>query len=1174
MRDLLTIVAGLLILVLAAALAVPPFVDWREHRQFVDGAITRAAGTEVTTEGAIDIRILPTPRVRIERLRLGSAEPGAASLDAQFVRSEISLTALLHGEVRFHNSRIGRMEIKLPTGAGGDWRAPRALVEDDILKRAWVFEDLRVLQLFLTTTDPRTGRTDQVFAEAVHMQAQSLAGPWRVEGQAGGTPFSVATGEIGQALTSNIKIAAGGDTQKRVSFDGRMRLEPGSDDTVVPRFEGAARFTAGPRDGSPWPITMNAALKASGQEATLENVVLEAGDSGAALRLAGVGRVGFDQPRLVLELEGRRMDLDQALGGEAGERFAAWRPSVELPVEIALKLDSVTYKGEELSGLNARVSLRGEQLRLERLDVTAPGQTQITASGDIALGPGADASGRVRLSSQSADRFAAYLSSLGLGAVPFGDLIEARPLQASADIVAAHPVTSLRNMRVELGEAVLTGALRYTAPEGDGRGRLDAQLALQGLDLNRLPILSGLTQTARGLDLGLVLDARGVGYGAGERAGRIAARIVSEGASLAIERLEIADLAGANATLQGRITPDGRGRIGGRLDARRAAPLVDLVGRFWLGGLVDLVPAFLREGALDTGVLVEQAPATAGGAAPALVTKLSGTASGGGLEVEIQASGGRTRSVVASLSTERVGNWFGMADRPTLARPGRLRVGGGRDGAGRLALDVAGEIGGLRVATPKPLLLNAAEDGFESGETELRSDDLTPFLAAFGQPVTGPVPVAVFGRLARVAGVPRVELAGRVAGSNVEAELFGTSRSDLSGTVSLGRLSLPWLASALALPSPPAPAGTVWPTGRFGPAPPPLLGGTVSVTTASLDLGRGLVAGSARFDLATVQDGFTIRDFEADLLGGQVKGSATISRQGGLGAVIAEGTLANLSLPQLAGQPFMLGRLNAELKVGGSGESVAGIVANLGGAGSLEVASLAVSGADPGAAERAASRALRSDDPLAQGALSGLAAAELDQGPFLSPKAAGQASLVSGSLRIAPLVAEAAGGIWQGSAGIDFRTLTLDLRGSLTARDLPRRWTGAAPYLGLGWAGPVGRPTRTIDVGPLGNGLASVVLSRELERIEIFELDAAERGRINARVEMDRARKAAAEEAARQARLEAERARETERARLEAERLLGGPRPPDVGGELRLPPPGPPLPDTRPPAAGRAATGG
>ena len=56
----------------------------------------------------------------------------------------------------------------------------------------------------------------------------------------------------------------------------------------------------------------------------------------------------------------------------------------------------------------------------------------------------------------------------------------------------APPVASFRNVRVKAGDATLTGNARLTEPEAGGRGRLEAQVALQGLDLDQLPRVSSL----------------------------------------------------------------------------------------------------------------------------------------------------------------------------------------------------------------------------------------------------------------------------------------------------------------------------------------------------------------------------------------------------------------------------------------------------------------------------------------------------------------------------------------------------------------------------------------------------------------------------------------------------------------------------------------------------------
>ena len=53
MRDLLTALAGAVILLLVAALAVPPLIDWPAYRGLVDRAITRSLGVPARSEGRL-----------------------------------------------------------------------------------------------------------------------------------------------------------------------------------------------------------------------------------------------------------------------------------------------------------------------------------------------------------------------------------------------------------------------------------------------------------------------------------------------------------------------------------------------------------------------------------------------------------------------------------------------------------------------------------------------------------------------------------------------------------------------------------------------------------------------------------------------------------------------------------------------------------------------------------------------------------------------------------------------------------------------------------------------------------------------------------------------------------------------------------------------------------------
>jgi hypothetical protein len=450
---------------------------------------------------------------------------------------------------------------------------------------------------------------------------------------------------------------------------------------------------------------------------------------------------------------------------------------------------------------------------------------------------------------------------------------------------------------------------------------------------------------------------------------------------------------------------------------------------------------------------------------------------------------------------------------------------------------LSGDLGGIKVTTTRPFALSAGDDVVDSGEAEIASADVTPFLVLLGDGAATRPPVPVEGRIAlgRDRDASLLQVTGRVAGDPVQARLSVRSRADLQGSVTLERLSMPWFVTSLALNAPPeSRPETLWSPARFGQSGRLLSGGQVSFQVRRLELGRGVVADEARFAAVLTPEGLTLRDVDAGLNGGRLTGAVSITRQGSLASVVAEGALREVPLAAFAGPSPMAARLSATLKVGSSAETLAGLVANLGGAGEARLANLQAPSGDPRALGRAVQAILASDDPLGPGRAQALLADELARAPLESPAVTTQISMVGGTLRLSPFVADSAEATWSGAVSYDLKTLSLDARGNLTAKSNPRGWTGAPPSIGIAWRGPLDRPVREIDPGLLANSLAAIVLQRELERIEAFELDANERLRRTQRREYERQRerdRLAAEEAARQAQIRADQ----ERQRLEAE---------------------------------------
>lgn len=1147
MRDILTIIAAILILILATAVAAPPLISWESHRETIDGMISRASGTEARTEGNISIRLLPEPRIILDRLRLGGKTPDSPTLTADNVHAEIALTPLMSGEVRFTETRIGRADIRVPVSGSGSWRLPPDLVAGSGRSREWAIESLSVGQLLVTTQTADTGRTNQAFAENVHIEGQKLIGPWRVEGTTSGVPFRLVTGELTEDKQVQVKLSGGGDIYPRFDIDARLALDESTGGTTVPVISGKAKVLFGPpaqiaAAGIPIPITVETDFKTQNGAVALSPVSLEAGEGGASLRMTGEGSIGLDTPRIALKLEGRRLDADSFILSSNGQdfktRLQSWSlPPISVPIDLDLKIDSIGLGQEDLTNATLRLSLERGKARLDRIEFNAPGETRVGLEGELGLTNRGGIEGKVALASNASDRLARYLNRINIRS-PFLAVLDGRPVEISSDIAFNNPILSLSRMRLKLGDAVTTGNARYTAPEGDERGKLEAQVAIQNLNLDQLPHLSSVFEATQNTDVGFILEARGVSAGKSQQTGRISARILSDGSALMVEALDIVDLAGANARVSGRIAPDGSGRITGKVTAQRAAPLVDLIGSVWIGGVSKLVPYFLREGALDLQVTTERVAPPPGSSEVRLRTTAKGMAAGGSIDGSVDSVDGRTQSLDLTLATQTTGRWVNRPNVTGLNQPSQVTLRGTRVGSGLFNVTLAGDVAGVQITTQRPFALSESDEVVDSGEAEIATADITPFLLLLGDGagVKPPVPVNARVALGRVRDASSLNITGRVAGYDVQAALNARSRSDIGGEIAVDKLSLPWLTAALALNVPGDPAATsIWSTAKFGQSGRLVSGGQVTFRAGTLDLGRGLQGTRASFRLEAQSDGISIRDLETSIGNGRLTGAATITRQGQLATVVGEGALQDVPLWALGGTTPFEATLSGSLKFGSAGASVSELVSGLGGAGDWRVTRLRAPSADPSVFERALKRALAENEPLVEGKAETIIGTELGKAPLTAPAVTTSAALVGGLLRLSPFVVEGGPATWQGGIAYDLKTLQLDARGTLVSKTSPQGWTGAPPSIGLNWRGSLAAPIREVDAGPFRNGLAAIVLKRELEKIEAFERAAAERQRqIQAQQEAERQRaRAAAEEAARQARAQAE----AERARREAEKL-------------------------------------
>jgi hypothetical protein len=1121
LRDSLTALAALVILVFVAALAIPPFVDWEERRLDLEAALSGAAGVPVETRGDIDLRLLPSPRLRVDGLTIGVPDGNAPSVVAQGVVAEMELTALLSGQIRFRSIAIGQADLRLPM-VDGALSLPALTRDGTDALGALALDDLAITSLSVTTITPELGAMRRALLANLRLGAPSLAGPWRVEGVYAGDRFRLSAGRLDETLSMQLRLVGGADAPLRYDIDGRLQFVPESAG-MRPDLSGEGRLSLLPPDSSETvalePLVLSGAFASEGAGFALSDLRVELGDPALGSQLEGEGFLRLDDPRISLDLAGRRLALDAILAGPRGGLFMDWLsasgPGAGLPpVDLSLALGSVGYAREELLDVALRAILEDGVLQVLRGAISLPGEARLSYAGDIDLSRLDRFSGDVTLTAENSERLARYLPRLGLDG-PWIGLLSGPPVDVTGHVTLDEQGFRVSRLAFQAGESLIQGDLVYRAPEIGRRGRVEADIRADGIDLGDLPPLDAFTQAAADADLVVAVSADDVRYGE-ETGGRIRARLRSEGETIVVDALEISGLAGAQAEVSGRITPDGAGLITGRLQARRAAPLLTLIGRFQQDGLLAMTPGFVRNGALDLMLSIDRLPPERGLDAGALRMTLEGDVAGGPFSATASTLGGRIEEFELLLSTRDTRDWVDLDHEAITGRPSTVSAQMRRSGPDRYAGSISGEMAGLRFRTTRALSIDAITREIWDGEVHLATADIRPAVALFmlGDAGLDAMDGQMRVSLSREPGASRLDLDGRIGGETLRGRLLLPGEGGVSGALQTSRLTLPAMIDILLTNTGAAAiAGEGWSDEPFRPVSLNLRRGEITIEADVIALGRGLALADGRLDLAPLSDGLALRNLEGRLGTGRIGGdvSLRLSPEGRL-AVVGDVDFSGLSSNLFGASPDFEAVLTGALDFGGSGSSPAALVADLSGGGTLLLEDIEIARMAPGAITGGLESALQEDDPLGGRTLLGYVERALDAGAFRYPLAQAPTTIVGGALRMEPLrLGDPALGeeSWSGVLAIDLATGSLDMRGVMRASEGPSGWTGAPPQIDLGWTGSWEAPRRVVDVGPLTNGVAQIVLQRELDRIEAFEREAGERTRRLEQLRMERAREEA-----------------------------------------------------------------
>ena len=1172
MNNTLTGLGLALVLALATALIGPWFVNWSAYRDDIAAQAGVLLGAPVRLAGTIDARLLPSPYLRFRGL---SAGDGQTRVAVDEVEIDLAFAPLLRGEVRAERLKLVRPRVGVAIDAAGAVRTAFSSPRGGSKAAGASFEKADIVDGTIVVSAP----DGPIVVERLSGLAESgaLAGPYRFEGAAGPergrTSVRLSTGSADAAGAVRFKIAATRDGRPE-TFEADGALTLGARPFIDARFvleRPAARRGEVQGDG-PWRVASE--VKGDAARLRFENLDLAYGADDRALRLGGRGEATLGARRWFdLEIDARQVDLDRFLGEPRSRVPAAVlaaalgrvpseaRPPFDGRLRIALK--SLVLGGDVVRDVAADVETAAEGWRVASASAVLPGGSPTAASGALALAGGElGFAGKVDFATADLPNLRRWLSGGDAGGTA-----PVRRVAVKGEVSARHGAVSIGNAEVAVDGARSTGRLAWRAAGPRDRGRLDAALVSERLDLDALGadrvIVGALSDTTT--DVGLTLQAKALTF-AGVRMADVSIEGSLGAEGIDLKRFSIRDAGGATLSGSGRIAAGARGRegeVGFRVEAERLAPVLALARA--VGAPPEALDALdARAGALapvKLGMVVE---ADAKGRR----FTASGDAAGGRLDArlsipDLSAEAPADLDVrVVSADGRRLAALAGFEVSPLVTTKGgeiALRLSGalarGMTGEGRFAA-LGLDLGARGTVALAPVTGLSAQ-----GKVVLKADDLTVFAEAIGRLTPGaapPAPAALAAKVAISAEGARIdELMGEVAGGPLRGRLTvpADPAAAIEGDITVDDFSAAAFAALALSPDALSPAQdrrSIWPSAPFGPAPLRGVLARLDVTAAKVSLGAGRTAADARFVLALRRNAAAIERFGGALDGGRLTGSMSVARSGDDATVSLALRIDRARAERLLGLPReaspLIGDVDATLEAQGTGRTLAAIVGSLTGAGVVTLADGAIRRLDVAAIDRVEPQVeagLALEAPrIAEAIARDLGAANLKLSRAVVPF-----TLSGGVLRSGAILAETPIARLGGGAAFDLRRPSL--KAALTLQ--PNR--PDAPQIGVTFDGPVAAPKRGVDATALTGWLSVRAVERETRRIDAMEADTRERARI-ARQRADDERKRVEEEREKR-RVEDERRRaEAERRRGDAEAralvdALPRPTPQD---ELSLPP--------------------
>ncbi|WP_075996821.1 AsmA family protein [Salaquimonas pukyongi] len=936
----------LVVIALFTALVAPYFIDWTAYKQDFERQASQVFGQPVKVGGGAKVRILPLPSVTFGDLSVGKTSSGEPLMTVDQFSANVELAPLLSGEIRIVNMSLTRPHFNIEVDESGRiaWTQRRELLvdPDQVALDSLTVRGASFILSGLAGGSTITG--DRIDAD---ISAQSLIGPWRIEGSGdvagSATAFSVSTGRLTEARTIRLKITGVREDQPyELKADGPVSLKEdvlaweGMFEIAPVGQNGASGLRGVSASETGLPVRTRGKYRLVPAQLDLDELSVEIGSRDDPFVLSGLGTVDLRGSKgFRLQLDGRQIDvarIAQMRGSEGGattleERIALVRGILdEVPVPaingvLDFEIPAIVSGDTMLREISTVVQPEGKRWKVHRLEATLPGNTILEFSGSIGTGDDFGIDGDIVVATRQPSGLAGWLAGR---ASPHIRRIKRAGLSGS--INASPSQLDLQNLEIRLDDHLITGRINRLAPVEKLDGTLGNPAVLVRLsgdaiqldDLRALYLLTGHDDLAAGNhDLDVAVKAgRLSGYSL--RAEGVDLEFQLRSGKLSVSRLNAERFLGARFKSTGQIKnllTDASGNLRIEVEAANLALLAaEAVSRF---GDVPVVSDMAREPSLtaDAQLVLEIDAGGSTGKGIASQNRYVVRGLAGGTEFDMHGGFDGGLNTFARDGFALTLKAVNMDSSKLLLQAGLGRYGftpllGGLSGPLQVNLDM---VGSTDKGYSTALIANASGTALNlqglyyparAGEADYQFDltfgtqDLAPIVTAFGHVIPGlnsvagdVVPFSVAGQLARTDGQAHTfEISGgQLGGNSIGGRLDfvqGNGQTLVGGKLDLDHFSLPAVLAGVFGIQPEislSPDGMPWPQAEFSDPLIPFDGAQIRLTATSADLGVGGLAKGFLADMKLGETGFELNEAKADWAGGKLSGEMSLTSGDSLG---------------------------------------------------------------------------------------------------------------------------------------------------------------------------------------------------------------------------------------------------------------------------------------------------